>query len=129
MHVDSLEALRRLYDLPKERTLRKELRALDAHCRRFIALSPFFVLSAILDQPNGIVAAGVSIFPWTAPVAMMLRLPSGGVPAWQLALSMGLLLVSAIVMLRLAARIFRVGLLLYGKTPNLPEILRASKRA
>jgi len=93
------------------------------------ALSPFFVLSAILDQPNGIVAAGVSIFPWTAPVAMMLRLPSGGVPAWQLALSMGLLLVSAIVMLRLAARIFRVGLLLYGKTPNLPEILRASKRA
>jgi len=93
------------------------------------ALSPFFALSAILDQPRGPVAVGVSLFPWTAPVAMMMRLPSGEVPAWQLAVSMALLLVSALFMLRLAGRIFRVGLLLYGKTPNLPEILRWSKGA
>jgi ABC-2 type transport system permease protein len=93
------------------------------------ALSPFFALSAILDQPRGPVAVGVSLFPWTAPVAMMMRLPSGEVPAWQLAVSMVLLLVSALFMLRLAGRIFRVGLLLYGKTPNLPEILRWSRGA
>jgi len=93
------------------------------------AASPFFALSSILDQPQGTLAVVLSIFPWTAPLSMMMRLPSGGVPAWQLALSMALLLGSAVLMLRLAARIFRVGLLLYGKTPNLPEILRWSRGA
>jgi ABC-2 type transport system permease protein len=93
------------------------------------ALSPFFLLSTILDQPNGAIAVAVSLFPWTAPVSMMLRLPSGAVPTWQVVLSMALLLAAALFMLRLAARIFRVGLLLYGKTPNLPEILRWSKGA
>jgi len=88
------------------------------------AMFPFFLLSAIVDQPHGPLAVILSIFPWTAPVTMMMRLPSGGVPAWQLAISMSLLLVSAILMLRLSARVFRIGLLLYGKTPNLPEILR-----
>jgi len=88
------------------------------------AMFPFFLLSAIVDQPHGPLAVALSIFPWTAPVTMMMRLPSGGVPAWQLAISMSLLLISAILMLRLSARVFRIGLLLYGKTPNLPEILR-----
>jgi len=88
------------------------------------AMFPFFLLSAIVDQPHGPLAVILSIFPWTAPVTMMMRLPSGGVPAWQLAISMSLLLISAILMLRLSARVFRIGLLLYGKTPNLPEILR-----
>ena len=45
-------------------------------------------------------------------------------PWWQVALSLLLLAGSAYLMLRFAARIFRIGLLLYGKTPNLPEILR-----
>ena len=88
------------------------------------AMFPFFLLSAIVDQPHGPLAVVLSLFPWTAPVTMMMRLPSGGVPAWQLALSMSMLLISAILMLRLSARVFRIGLLLYGKTPNLPEILR-----
>jgi ABC-2 type transport system permease protein len=88
------------------------------------AMFPFFLLSAIVDQPHGPLAVGLSLFPWTAPVTMMMRLPSGGVPAWQLALSMSMLLICTILMLRMAARVFRIGLLLYGKTPNLPEILR-----
>ena len=90
----------------------------------FSAMLPFFLLSTIVDQPNGAVAVALSIFPWTAPLTMMMRLPAGGVPAWQIALSMTLLLASAVLMLRLSARVFRLGLLLYGKTPNLPEILR-----
>lgn len=93
------------------------------------AMFPFFMLSAIVDQPNGPLAVVLSIFPWTAPVTMMMRLPSGGVPLYQLLLSMSLLLISTIVMLRLAARVFRIGLLLYGKTPNLPEILRWARTA
>ena len=88
------------------------------------AMFPFFLLSAIVDQPHGPIAVVLSIFPWTAPVTMMMRLPAGGVPAWQLAISMSLLFLSTILMLRLSARVFRIGLLLYGKSPNLPEILR-----
>ncbi|MEP7028427.1 MAG: ABC transporter permease [Candidatus Eisenbacteria bacterium] len=90
----------------------------------FSAMLPFFLLTTIVDQPQGLVATVLSIFPWTAPVTMMMRLPSGGVPAWQLALSMSLLLACTMLMVRLSARVFRTGLLLYGKTPNLPEILR-----
>ena len=88
------------------------------------AMFPFFLLSAIVDQPHGPLAVTLSIFPWTAPVTMMMRLPAGGVPLWQLVFSMSLLLACTILMLKLSARVFRIGLLLYGKTPNLPEILR-----
>jgi ABC-2 type transport system permease protein len=90
----------------------------------FSAMLPFFLLTAIVDQPNGALAAVLSIFPWTAPVTMMMRLPAGGVPAWQIALSMALLLACTVFMLRASAKVFRIGLLMYGKTPNLPEILR-----
>ncbi len=45
MHITSLEQLRSLYAAPGERALRKQMPALDVHCRRFIALSPFVVLS------------------------------------------------------------------------------------
>ena len=90
----------------------------------FSAMLPFFLLSTIVDQPHGALAVALSIFPWTAPVTMMMRLPSGGVPAWQIAVSMSLLLTSTLLMLRASAKVFRIGLLMYGKTPNLPEILR-----
>ena len=62
---------------------------------------------------------------------MMLRLtaPSTVVPAWQVALSLLLLATAAWVALMGSARIFRIGLLLYGKTPSLPEILRWARRA
>lgn len=45
MHIDSLEALRALYPAPQERAVKKEIAALDVHCRRFIALSPFVLLA------------------------------------------------------------------------------------
>ena len=90
----------------------------------FSAMLPFFLLSTIVDQPHGALAVTLSIFPWTAPVTMMMRLPAGGVPAWQIAVSMALLLTCTLLMLRASAKVFRIGLLMYGKTPNLPEILR-----
>jgi ABC-2 type transport system permease protein len=90
----------------------------------FSAMLPFFLLSTIVDQPHGALAVTLSIFPWTAPVTMMMRLPAGGVPAWQIAVSMVLLLTCTLLMLRASSKVFRIGLLMYGKTPNLPEILR-----
>jgi ABC-2 type transport system permease protein len=97
----------------------------------FANFVPFIMLTRILGHPSSGLAVGLSMFPPTASTAMMLRLtaPSSAVPGWQIALSMGLLAATGWLVLRAAARIFRVGLLMYGKTPSLPEILRWATRA
>jgi ABC-2 type transport system permease protein len=92
----------------------------------FANLLPIIVLTQILSKPDGPLAVTLSMLPFTAATAMMLRLgtPSSAVPAWQIALSLALLALSGWLVLRGAARVFRIGLLMTGKTPNLPEILR-----
>ena len=92
---------------------------------------PFIMLSSILNKPDAMwPAIALSLFPMTAPTTMMLRMaiPGAVVPLWQVALSMALLAGAALLALLFAARIFRVGLLMYGKTPTLPEILRWATR-
>ncbi|MBI1796437.1 MAG: ABC transporter permease, partial [Candidatus Eisenbacteria bacterium] len=54
--------------------------------------------------------------------------PNASVPAWQIGLSLALLAAAAWLALRTASRVFRIGLLMYGKTPNLPEILRWARQ-
>jgi ABC-2 type transport system permease protein len=92
----------------------------------FAIFLPFLALTTILGSPNGATAVGLSLFPPTAATTMMLRLalPSSDVPAWQLAVSLALLALTCWLVLRGAARVFRIGLLMTGKPPNLPEILR-----
>ena len=92
----------------------------------FANFAPFIMITSILARPNATLPTVLSLFPPTAPTAMMLRLtaPNSYVPAWQIALSLALLAISAWLALRGAARVFRIGLLMYGKTPTLPEILR-----
>ena len=90
---------------------------------------PFYVLTKIINAPNSGLAVGMSLFPPTAATTMMMRLSVSNltgapVPLWQVGASLGLLALSAFIALRLSARLFRLGLLLYGKTPNLPEILK-----
>ena len=92
----------------------------------FANLLPIIVLTQILSKPDGALAVTLSMLPFTAATGMMLRLgtPSSVVPAWQIALSLALLALSGWLVLRGAARVFRIALLMTGKTPNLPEILR-----
>ena len=92
----------------------------------FANFIPFILITKILAHPDGPVAVALSMFPPTAPSTMMLRLSSsaGAVPPWQVAVSVTLLAVAAGGALLGAARVFRIGLLMYGKTPTLPEILR-----
>ena len=90
---------------------------------------PFYALTKILNSPNSSVTVGMSLFPPTAPTTMMMRLAVGSVtgaavPPWQIATSLGLLAVTSVGALMASAKLFRLGLLLYGKTPNLPEILK-----
>ncbi|GAA4373138.1 ABC transporter permease [Hymenobacter koreensis] len=83
----------------------------------------FVVSQAILTtNPNGSVAFWMSIFPLTSPIAMMMRLPFGGVPTWQLLLSMALLIAGFIGTIWLAGRIYRVGILMYGKKVTYGEL-------
>jgi ABC-2 type transport system permease protein len=97
----------------------------------FMNAIPLILLVVILAHPSGAVAVGLSLFPPTAPTAMMLRLgaPSSSVAPWQIGLSLVLLAGSGWLVLRGAARVFRIGLLMYGKTPSLPEILRWARTA
>lgn len=88
--------------------------------------SPLWMITMLLGHPEAPKSIAMSMFPPTAAVSMMLRMnaPAYAVPPWQIALSLALLAVSAALVVIAAARIFRIALLLYGKTPNLPEILR-----
>lgn len=76
-----------------------------------------------LNNTNGPLAFWTSLFPLTSPIVMMIRIPFG-VPLWQELLSIGLLYASALVMIWLGGKIYRVGILMYGKKPSIKEIIR-----
>lgn len=80
-------------------------------------------LSVVTNDPYGSIAFWLSMIPFTSPIAMAVRLPYG-VPAWELALSMGILIVGFIGTVWFAARIYRVGILMYGKKASFKEILK-----
>jgi ABC-2 type transport system permease protein len=76
------------------------------------------------NSPNGPVAVTLSFFPFTAPLLMFMRISVQPPPFWQIGLSIAILLVSIVTMAWIAGRIYRVGILMYGKKPTLPEIIR-----
>ena len=78
---------------------------------------------ACIENPNGPMAVWCSIIPFTSPIVMMVRLPYD-VPFWQLALSIAALFATAAAMVWVAARIYRTGILLYGKKTSFKEIMR-----
>jgi ABC-2 type transport system permease protein len=79
---------------------------------------------AVLNNPNGGVATFVSLFPLTSPLMMFLRTAVAEPPVWQIALSMAILILSTVGIAWAAGRIYRVGILMYGKKPTIPEIIR-----
>ena len=78
-------------------------------------LIPMFLLAILIEQPHGALATGLSLFPLTAPMTMMLRLSIGGVPWWQPPLAAGLLLITVYFILRAVAGVFRAQYLLSGQ--------------
>lgn len=84
---------------------------------------------AIIQNPDGVFATVVSLIPFFAPIVMFMRINILTPPAWQIALSIAILIVSILIAGNLAAKIFRVGILMYGKRPSLPEMIRWLKRA
>ena len=91
------------------------------------SIAPFWFFSLLMLFPNNPVWVVFSIFPFSAPVLIMLRLGMVGVPAWQLVFSIAVLVLSIIGGLLLAARLLRTYLLMYGKKPGFREIFRNLK--
>jgi len=83
---------------------------------------------SVFSNPHGPIAVGFSLFPLTSPIVMLMRLPGGigegGVPIWELVTSIILLIITFIGIVWLAAKIYRVGILMYGKKPTYKELFR-----
>ncbi len=82
------------------------------------------VLLKVVTDSDGLIAQAFSFFPFCTPLIMYVRIAVHQPPAWQIALSIFDLLVTVAIVLWFASRIYRVGILMYGKKPNLPEIMR-----
>jgi len=80
-------------------------------------------LSVVTNDPYGNVAFWLSMIPFTSPIAMVVRLPYG-VPNWELALSMVILVVGFVGTVWIASRIYRVGILMYGKKTTFKEMFK-----
>lgn len=83
---------------------------------------------SVFSNPNGPIAVGFSLFPLTSPIVMLMRLPGGigegGVPVWELVASLILLVATFIGIVWLAAKIYKVGILMYGKKPTYKELYK-----
>ena len=91
------------------------------------AIAPFWLLSLIMAFPNSPAWVVLSIFPFSAPVMVILRLGVTGVPAWQLATSIAVLVSCIIGGLVLSSKLLRTYMLMYGKRPGIGEIIRSLK--
>ncbi len=89
----------------------------------FPLILSIMMLFPIAKNPEGQLAFWTSIIPFTSPVAMMARVPYG-IPTWELLLSMFLLIITTVGAIYAAAKIYRVGLLMYGKKVNLKELIK-----
>lgn len=76
---------------------------------------------SIINNPDGPMGIWLSIIPFTSPVAMVARIPFG-VPIWQIILSMVTLIISALLMMWLASKIYRVGILMHGNKVTLKDL-------
>jgi ABC-2 type transport system permease protein len=93
------------------------------------ATLPMFFLTVIIENPNHAIAVALTLFPMTSSVTAMMRLPSGGIPVWQLSVSLALLAAAILFCMWAGAKIFRTCLLMYGKRPSLREIARYIREA
>jgi ABC-2 type transport system permease protein len=93
-----------------------------------LAIIPLYlsmgILPVLLKDPNSVWAVAASLFPLTAPYVMLPRMGLEVVPLWQLAASIGLLILAIWATLWFSSRLYRVGILMYGKRATLPELVR-----
>jgi ABC-2 type transport system permease protein len=82
------------------------------------------LVQAVIEAPNSTLSLVLSLVPFTAPIPMVVRVAMIDVPIWQLALSLTLLAGTFVGAIWVSSRIYRVGILSYGKKPSLKEIIK-----
>jgi ABC-2 type transport system permease protein len=105
----------------------------EAQQFQFVIMMPLIVsvifMTPVIQQPHSTLATVLSLIPFCAPLLMYTRILVETPPAWQIALSLVLLLGTIYAMLAICSRVYRIGILMYGKRPTLPEILKWMKYA
>jgi ABC-2 type transport system permease protein len=100
----------------------------EAQSVQFLALipliAPLMFLESILNAPFGTTATILALVPFTAPIAMPMRMASVQVPGHEIAMSLGLMIAGICLVAWLAGKIYRVGILSTGKRPSLSELVR-----
>jgi ABC-2 type transport system permease protein len=89
-----------------------------------LLMIPTVLMLSILQQPDGEVAVALSLIPFCSPIAMPVRWAAAEVPIGEVALSIALLAATLLLVTWVAGRIYRVGILMYGKRPNMAELAR-----
>lgn len=89
-----------------------------------VLVIPFFFLTTFISDPNSPLALALTFIPFTAPMTILLRMGFSAVPFWQIGLSLAILLLTSFFFIWASARVFRWGLLLYGKRIGFREVLR-----
>ena len=87
------------------------------------AIIPLMFAQFIMMAPNSIVAKILTYFPYTSPFITMMRLPLTEVPFYEIAISIAILIISIGIITKLSAKIFRMGMLMYGKRASLRDII------
>lgn len=99
----------------------------DASQLQIIGMLPImvglFASLAVVADPGSTFALVMSLIPFTSPMVMVARLPFG-IPSWQIALSLGILIITIIFMVWFSAKVYRVGIFMYGKKPTLRDLIR-----
>jgi ABC-2 type transport system permease protein len=90
----------------------------------FLLMAGLYMAFPVIRAPNSSLAFWVSLVPFFSPITMMVRIVSQTPPFWQIALSFVIGCVTVVLLLWLASRIYRIGMLMYGKKATIPEMLR-----
>ncbi len=90
----------------------------------FLLVIPLVMIGMIVKDPNSTVVTALSLIPFFSPIIMFARINLANPPVFQIVLSIVLLILTIAVLIWLVAKIFRVGILMYGKRPTFPEIIR-----
>lgn len=89
-----------------------------------LIIVPFLMAFPTIENPNATWAAISSLIPFFSPILMLLRMTLGAAALWEVVVSLVLLVAATVGVAWLAGRIYRVGILMKGKRPNLPELIR-----
>jgi ABC-2 type transport system permease protein len=90
---------------------------------------PILMVMSVIRNPTTPMATGLSLFPLFTPILMWARVAGGGAPPWQVALSFVLMALAVVGIAWVAGRIYKVGILMTGKRPTLPELVRWVREA